>query len=88
MALLRLCVIGDGVVRCCGLYPQAKPDFSDLMLLERSGFPSGSTGHAAGGDHPLNGDRTVAARRGYPMNPLHDLQQGNFKVAAQHYVLE
>lgn len=47
MALLRLCVIGDGVVRCCGLYPQAKPDFSDLMLLERSGFPSGSTGHAA-----------------------------------------
>jgi len=61
----RVVVIGGGVVGCSVLYHLTKLGWSDVMLLERSELTSGSTWHAAGGFHTLNGDTNMAALQGY-----------------------
>jgi dimethylglycine dehydrogenase len=57
---VRAVVIGGGVVGCSVLYHLAKAGWSDVMLIERSELTSGSSWHAAGGFHTLNGDPNVA----------------------------
>ena len=52
----RVVVIGGGVVGCSVLYHLARDGWSDVMLLERDELTSGSTWHAAGGCHTINGD--------------------------------
>ncbi|MBL8669282.1 MAG: FAD-dependent oxidoreductase [Alphaproteobacteria bacterium] len=61
----RVVVIGGGVVGCSVLYHLAKAGWRDIMLLERLELTSGSTWHAAGGFHTLNGDPNVAKLQGY-----------------------
>ena len=56
----RVLVIGGGVVGCSVLYHLTKLGWSDVMLVERSELTSGSTWHAAGGFHTLNGDTNMA----------------------------
>jgi hypothetical protein len=51
--------------RLFGAYHLTKLGWSDVMLLERSELTSGSTWHAAGGFHTLNGDTNMAALQGY-----------------------
>ena len=55
----RVVVIGGGVVGCSVLYHLTKLGWSDVMLIERSELTSGSTWHAAGGFHTLNGDTNM-----------------------------
>ena len=55
----RVAVIGGGVVGCSVLYHLTKLGWPDVMLLERSELTSGSTWHAAGGFHTLNGDTNM-----------------------------
>ncbi|MEO0866016.1 MAG: FAD-dependent oxidoreductase, partial [Pseudomonadota bacterium] len=57
----RVAVIGGGVVGASVLYHLTKLGWADVMLLERSELTSGSTWHAAGGFHTLNGDTNMAA---------------------------
>ena len=57
---VRAVVIGGGVVGCSVLYHLAKAGWTDVMLIERSELTSGSSWHAAGGFHTLNGDPNVA----------------------------
>jgi dimethylglycine dehydrogenase len=57
---VRAVVIGGGVVGCSVLYHLAKAGWSDVMLIERSELTSGSSWHAAGGFHTLNGDPNVS----------------------------
>jgi glycine/D-amino acid oxidase-like deaminating enzyme len=58
-------VIGGGVVGCSVLYHLTKAGWTDVMLIERSELTSGSTWHAAGGFHTLNGDPNVAKLQAY-----------------------
>ena len=63
----RVAVIGGGVVGCSVLYHLTKAGWKDVVLIERDQLTSGSTWHAAGGFHTLNGDPNVAKLQGYTM---------------------
>ena len=56
----RVAVIGGGVVGASVLYHLARAGWTDVVLIERDELTSGSTWHAAGGMHTLNGDPNVA----------------------------
>ena len=56
----QVVVVGGGVVGCSVLYHLTKLGWSDAVLLERKELTSGSTWHAAGGMHTINGDPSVA----------------------------
>ena len=56
----KVVVIGGGVVGTSVLYHLTKLGCKDVMLVERSDLTSGSTWHAAGGMHTINGDPNVA----------------------------
>jgi dimethylglycine dehydrogenase len=62
---VQVAVIGGGVVGCSVLYHLTKGGWRDVMLIERSELTSGSTWHAAGGFHTLNGDPNVAKLQAY-----------------------
>ncbi len=55
----QVVVIGGGVVGASVLYHLTKAGWTDVMLLERRELTAGSTWHAAGGMHTLNGDPNV-----------------------------
>ncbi|MCA1334490.1 GcvT family protein [Pseudooceanicola marinus] len=71
----RVAVIGGGVVGCSVLYHLTKLGWSDVMLLERSELTSGSSWHAAGGFHTLNGDTNMAALQGYTIGLYKELEE-------------
>ena len=64
----RVVVIGGGVVGCSVLYHLAKHGWTDVILLERDELTSGSTWHAAGGMHTINGDPNVAKLQQYTID--------------------
>ena len=64
----RVVVIGGGVVGCSVLYHLAKHGWTDVVLLERDELTSGSTWHAAGGMHTINGDPNVAKLQQYTID--------------------
>jgi dimethylglycine dehydrogenase len=61
----QVVVIGGGVVRASVLSHLPKAGWTDVMLLERRELTAGSTWHAAGGMHTLNGDPNVARLQQY-----------------------
>ena len=67
----RVVVIGGGVVGCSVLYHLTKFGWTDVVLVERSELTSGSTWHAAGGMHTINGDPNVAKLQKYTVELLH-----------------
>ncbi|MDX8348978.1 FAD-dependent oxidoreductase [Cognatiyoonia sp. IB215446] len=71
----RVAVIGGGVVGASVLYHLTKLGWSDVMLVERSELTSGSTWHAAGGFHTLNGDTNMAALQGYTIKLYKELEE-------------
>ncbi|MGH1578026.1 GcvT family protein [Planktotalea sp.] len=82
----RVAVIGGGVVGCSVLYHLTKLGWSDVMLLERSELTSGSTWHAAGGFHTLNGDTNMAALQGYTINLYKELEALTGMSCGLHHV--
>ena len=82
----RVCVIGGGVVGCSVLYHLTKLGWSDVMLLERSELTSGSTWHAAGGFHTLNGDTNMAALQGYTIKLYRELEKLTSLSCGLHHV--
>ncbi len=82
----RVCVIGGGVVGCSVLYHLAKLGWSDVMLIERSELTSGSTWHAAGGFHTLNGDTNMAALQGYTIRLYKELEALTGMSCGLHHV--
>ena len=82
----RVAVIGGGVVGCSVLYHLTKLGWSDVMLLERSELTSGSTWHAAGGFHTLNGDTNMAALQGYTINLYKELEEITGMSCGLHHV--
>src|SRR3982751_6789306 len=71
----RVVVIGGGVVGCSVLYHLTKTGWKDVVLVERDQLTSGSTWHAAGGFHTLNGDPNVAKLQGYTIGLYDELEK-------------
>lgn len=70
----RVVVIGGGVVGCSILYHLTKFGWSDVVLVERSELTSGSTWHAAGGMHTINGDPNVAKLQKYTVELYREIE--------------
>ncbi len=68
-------VIGGGVVGASVLYHLTKAGVTDAVLLERSELTCGSTWHAAGGMHTLNGDPNVAGLQKYTVELYDEIQR-------------
>jgi dimethylglycine dehydrogenase len=71
----RVAVIGGGVVGCSVLYHLTKLGWRDVVLLERDELTCGSTWHAAGGMHTLNGDPNVARLQKYTIELYKEIEQ-------------
>jgi len=83
---VQVLVIGGGVVGCSVLYHLTKYGWSDVMLIERSELTSGSTWHAAGGFHTLNGDTNMAALQGYTIQLYKELEAITGMSCGLHHV--
>ncbi|MCY1667983.1 GcvT family protein [Rhizobium sp. SL86] len=70
----RVVVIGGGVVGCSVLYHLTKFGWTDVVLVERSELTSGSTWHAAGGMHTINGDPNVAKLQKYTVELYKEIE--------------
>src|SRR6187401_2922554 len=68
-------VIGGGVVGASVLYHLTKAGWKDVVLLERRELTAGSTWHAAGGMHTLNGDPNVARLQQYTINLYEEIEK-------------
>ena len=77
-------VIGGGVVGCSVLYHLTKAGWRDVVLLERDQLTAGSTWHAAGGFHTLNGDPNVAKLQGYTIRLYDELEQISGQSCSLH----
>ena len=82
----RVVVIGGGVVGCSVAYHLTKLGWSDVLLIERSELTSGSTWHAAGGFHTLNGDTNMAALQGYTIGLYDELERITGMSCGLHHV--
>jgi dimethylglycine dehydrogenase len=70
----RVVVIGGGVVGCSVLYHLARAGWTEAVLIERSELTSGSSWHAAGGFHTLNGDPNVAKLQAYTVGLYQEIE--------------
>ena len=80
----RVVVIGGGVVGCSVLYHLTKAGWKDVVLVERDILTSGSTWHAAGGFHTLNGDPNVAKLQGYTIGLYDELERISGQACGLH----
>src|SRR5690606_11521210 len=71
----RVVVIGGGVVGASVLYHLARRGWTEIMLLERDELTSGSTWHAAGGMHTINGDPNVAKLQKYTIELYKEIEE-------------
>jgi dimethylglycine dehydrogenase len=70
----RVIIIGGGVVGASVLYHLTKRGWTDALLIERSELTAGSTWHAAGGFHTLNGDPNVAKLQRYTVGLYKEIE--------------
>jgi len=71
----RVVVVGGGVVGASVLYHLAKAGWTEAMLIERDELTCGSTWHAAGGMHTVNGDPNVARLQQYTINLYREIER-------------
>ena len=72
---VQVAVIGGGVVGCSVLYHLTRLGWKDVALLERDELTCGSTWHAAGGMHTLNGDPNVARLQKYTIELYQEIER-------------
>src|SRR5450759_3307625 len=77
-------VIGGGVVGASVLYHLTKAGWKDVLLIERAELTSGSTWHAAGGMHTVNGDPNVAKLQQYTINLYKELERISGQSCGMH----
>ena len=80
----RVVVVGGGVVGCSVLYHLTKRGWTDVVLIERDELTSGSTWHAAGGFHTLNGDPNVARLQEYTINLYREIEEASGQATGVH----
>ncbi len=71
----QVVVVGGGVVGASVLYHLTKAGWKDVLLIERAELTSGSTWHAAGGMHTVNGDPNVAKLQQYTINLYKEIEK-------------
>ena len=71
----RAVVIGGGVVGASVIYHLTKKGWSDVALLERDVLTCGSSWHAAGGFHTINGDPNVAKLQQYTVELYKEIEE-------------
>jgi len=81
---VQVAVIGGGVVGASVLYHLARAGWSDVVLLERDELTCGSTWHAAGGMHTLNGDPNVAKLQEYTINLYKEIEEASGQSCGIH----
>ncbi len=72
---VQAAIIGGGVVGASVLYHLTKAGWRDVVLIERNELTSGSTWHAAGGMHTINGDPNVAKLQQYTINLYKEIEE-------------
>jgi dimethylglycine dehydrogenase len=72
---VRVVVVGGGVVGASVLYHLTKAGWKDVLLIERGELTCGSTWHAAGGMHTINGDPNVAKLQQYTINLYKEIEE-------------
>src|SRR6202795_3356196 len=77
-------VIGGGVVGASVLYHLTKVGWKDVVLLERRELTAGSTWHAAGGMHTLNGDPNVARLQQYTIQLYEQIERESGQDCSIH----
>jgi dimethylglycine dehydrogenase len=80
----RVVVIGGGVVGASVLYHLARRGWSDVVLVERDELTSGSTWHAAGGMHTINGDPNVAKLQKYTIELYKEIEELSGQATGVH----
>jgi len=80
----QVVVIGGGVVGCSVLYHLARSGWTDVVLLERDELTSGSTWHAAGGMHTINGDPNVAKLQKYTISLYKEIEELSDQATGVH----
>src|SRR5688572_15191200 len=83
---VRVAVIGGGVVGVSVLYHLTKLGWTDIALIERSELTSGSTWHAAGGMHTINGDTNMSALQAYTVRLYDELERESGQACGIHRV--
>ena len=80
----QVVVVGGGVVGASVLYHLTKAGWTDVVLLERKQLTAGSTWHAAGGMHTLNGDPNVARLQQYTVNLYREIEAESGQQCSIH----
>src|ERR1700728_1528227 len=80
----QVVVIGGGVVCASGLFHLTELGGTDVVLLERKELTAGSTWHAAGGMHTLNGDPNVAKLQQYTVELYREIEQRSGQNCSIH----
>ncbi|HEV2285368.1 MAG TPA: FAD-dependent oxidoreductase [Steroidobacteraceae bacterium] len=81
---VRVAVIGGGVVGVSVLYHLTKAGWKDVLLIERGELTCGSTWHAAGGMHTVNGDPNVAKLQQYTINLYQEIERISGQSCGMH----
>lgn len=82
---VQVVVIGGGVVGCSVLYHLAKLGWTDIALCERKELTAGSSWHAAGMFHALNGDATMSRLQSYTIGLYRELEAFSGQNIGLHY---
>ena len=80
----RVVVIGGGVVGVSVLYHLTRAGWKDVLLVERAELTSGSTWHAAGSMHTVNGDPNVAKLQQYTIELYGELERISGQSCGMH----
>ena len=77
-------VIGGGVIGASVLYHLTKRGWKDVVLVERDELTSGSSWHAAGGMHTINGDPHIAKLQKYTIDLYPEIETASGQSAGLH----
>ena len=80
----QVVVIGGGVVGASVLFHLTENGWNDVMLVERKELTAGSTWHAAGGMHTLNGDPNVAQLQQYTVQLYRKIEERSGQDCSIH----
>ena len=80
----QVVVIGGGVVGASVLYHLTTAGWTDVVLVERRELTSGSTWHAAGGMHTLNGDPNVSKLQQYTIELYKEIEAASGQDCSIH----
>ncbi|MGI9645656.1 MAG: NAD(P)/FAD-dependent oxidoreductase, partial [Ilumatobacteraceae bacterium] len=80
----QVVVIGGGVVGASVLFHLTENGWTDVVLVERKELTAGSTWHAAGGMHTLNGDPNVAQLQQYTVELYQQIEDRSGQNCSIH----